>query len=211
MTRIEKLRSYLEKYYADHTVKPFFHGWHHIAFVTDKATALAHELGIENPEMITAAALTHDLNYLVRPYSKVYEGKELRQEILAKNGYTSDEIDHIEWIVTTEDLRARDEHTNLEAQILSDADTLYKCLPTAAPLFARGYLEQSGIGVKQMATSIVTYQLPLIEKGIYFYSKPYRERYLEWAQHNIKTWQMILESLEDKDVCKVLEAAGIKR
>lgn len=210
MTRVEILRSYLEKYYAEHPVKPFFHGWHHIVFVTEKATNLANELNVQNVDIITTSALVHDLNYLVRPYSRAHEGQALRQKILAQHNYTQEEIECIEWIITTEDLRARDDKINLEAQILSDADTLYKCLPTSAPLFTKGYIDQSDISIKQMAESIIKYQLPLIQKGIYFYSEPYKKRYQVWAEHNIKTWQLVLESLQDQDICNVLTMAGMK-
>ncbi len=210
MTRVEKLRAYLEGYYREHGQNLLFHGWHHIAFVTDKAAALAGELGAD-VEIVTTAALVHDLNYLVDPHSRVTEGEALRKKILSSHSYSAEEMAHIEKIVTTEDMRSRDEHIGIEAQIISDADTLYKCLPVGAPIFTARFLEQTGTSLEKLARNIVTIQAPLIDRGIYFYSQSYKSRYADWAAHNMKTWKLVLDALQDKEVANLLDNVGVKR
>lgn len=211
MSRVAALRDYLENYYAQHGGDLPFHGWHHIVFVTDKATALAQEIGYPDVDLITAAALTHDLNYLVDSYSRASEGKSLREKILIENGYTIDEIVHIEMIIVQGDLRNRDDDICIEAQILSDADTLFKSLPIMLPLFTPRYFVQTGIGIERLSNSIVEQQVPLLEKDIYFYTKPYCERYSEWARRNVELWVSIKDAIQDKDVQNLLENAGIKK
>lgn len=210
MSRVEKLRAYLQKYYAEHGQNLLFHGWHHIVFVTDKAIALAEELHAD-VETVAAVALVHDLNYLVDTYSRVHVGQALRAKILAENGYAAQEIERIQYLVDVADLQNRgDEELPIEAQIVSDADTLFKALPVTIPVFTARYLAQTDVGIHQVASSIARHQAPLMEKGIYFYTEPYRTRYSAWAEQNLRTWQYVLQALEDNDVRKLLETAGVK-
>ncbi len=209
MTRVEKLRAYLEDYYREHGQNLLFHGWHHIAFVTDKASALAVELN-EDVDTIAAAALTHDLNYLVDSYSCVTKGSKLRHRILSENGYNTDEIKSIEHIVDQADLGNRNESICIEAQILSDADTLFKSLPITTPAFTGRYLAQTNISIGQLACNIAKVQRPLMDQGIYFYTEPYRARYMVWAKRNLELWESVADALRDKDVHKMLESAGIQ-
>lgn len=209
MTRLEDLRSFLKNYYGEHGAGLLFHGWHHITFVTDKATVLAEEMGAD-VKIVATAALTHDLNYLVDPYSRMTEGQKLREDILTRHGYTREEVALVTLIVDQADLQSRNEDILLEAQVLSDADTLFKALPVSVPVFAGKYLTQTGIGIRQLASSIVKHQSPLFENGIYFYTAQYRERYMKWAEHNLRGWQYVLESLEEEDTCRMLESAGVK-
>lgn len=212
MTRVQRLRDYLEEYYKEYGQNLLFHGWHHIIFVTDKAVILAKELDADIA-LVEAAALTHDLNYLIDTYSRMTEGEKLREKVLLDNGYNGDEIVQITKIVNQADLQGRKEgntELSLEAQILSDADTLFKSLPITIPVFSGRYLEQTGISLRQLSSSIVNTQLPLMEKGIYFYTEPYRQRYSSWAKHNLQLWQFVLQNLDDADTQKMLETIGIK-
>jgi HD superfamily phosphodiesterase len=46
-----------------------YHGWHHIYFVTKKTLEFCEGFTVDT-EILEAAALTHDLNYLVAPNSE---------------------------------------------------------------------------------------------------------------------------------------------
>jgi uncharacterized protein len=210
MTRVETLRHYLEKYYTTHGKNLLYHGWHHIVFVTDKAMALAKELNYADVDLVAACALTHDLNYLVDSYSRASEGQTLSTQILTANGYKNDEIIRIQQIVDQADIRNRDENICIEAQIVSDADTLFKALPLVAPVFTGSYLAQTKIGLGQLADSITGWQQTLFDRDIYFYTKPYRERYQQWAEQNFNLWKAIQACLNDDDVKQLLINAGIK-
>lgn len=78
--RTTKLAADLEKLYNDRSADLLFHGWHHIYFVAKKAVQFAKEYDVDK-EQIEAAALTHDLNYLVKINSEPEAGKQLRDLI----------------------------------------------------------------------------------------------------------------------------------
>lgn len=56
-----------------------FHGWHHVRFVRSKAVAFATSNG-SDVSVVEAAALVHDVNYLVRRNSAAAAGHDLRME-----------------------------------------------------------------------------------------------------------------------------------
>ena len=62
-----------------------FHGWHHVSFVKEKAVGFARHNGSDQG-VVAAAALVHDVNYLVRRNSAAAEGRDLRMEILLEAG-----------------------------------------------------------------------------------------------------------------------------
>jgi HD superfamily phosphodiesterase len=61
--RNQKLRERLEQLYKSYADTLLFHGWHHITFVARNSLEFAEELDV-NKELVEAAALVHDLNYV---------------------------------------------------------------------------------------------------------------------------------------------------
>lgn len=207
--RLDNFRSFMEAYYQDKNADLLFHGWHHVAFVTDKATALAQEMK-QDAEIIAAAALVHDLNYLVEKNSATGAGKELRQNLLAKNGFNESEIQRIESIVTSACTSSRNENISDEAKILSDADTLFKALPTTPIIFGSRYIAENNVDLQSLAHKVASQQRPLIDRDIYFYTPVYKEKYKAIAELGVSLWENVITSLKDPDVKLMLQRAGIE-
>lgn len=204
--KLNLLKEKLENIYLSKSKELLFHGWHHIVFVTKKALIFANELKC-NKFLVESAALTHDLNYMLKKYSMPQIADEYRTEILKECNYSKDEINKINKIIEEEDISTRDENISIEAKALSDADTLFKALPTTPILFTSNYIKQNDIDLKQLSTDINSQQRPLFEKGIYFYSNLAKEKYLKYANINLELWTAMSEILEDKDVIEMLEIA----
>lgn len=186
-----------------------FHGWHHVSFVTAKAVQFAHARDAD-PCLVEAAALVHDLNYLVRKNSEPDAGRLLRQRFLGQAGYARDEIARIEQIVDEAHTATRTADISLEGSALSDADTLFKVLPMTPVVFSHLYLTENGIGLRELGQKILAEQVPLIEQGIYFYDEDLCARYLPWVRTNIQLWRQIMTSLDDPDVLALLDAVNVK-
>lgn len=54
---------------------------------------------------------------------------------------------------------------------------------------------------------MVREQKPLIDMGIYFYTKSARQKYLGWAKSYVALWENIEEALADQDVEEMLAIA----
>src|SRR5437660_6994312 len=83
--------------YATFTRGLPFHGWHHVEFVRARARGLAQKNGAD-VTIVEAAAIVHDLNYMVERNSLASTGRELRHELLTAAGVPgalTDRIDHI--------------------------------------------------------------------------------------------------------------------
>ena len=186
-----------------------FHGWHHIAFVRTKAAQFAHERGADT-HLVEAAALVHDLNYLVRVNSEPSAGRALRVQLLHSVNFPRSRIQRIEKIIDEAHTATRTERISLEGSALSDADTLFKALPMTPVVFSHLFLEENKISLRTLGEKILGEQLPLVDSGIYFYDESVRDRYLPWAQANLELWKKIVESLADSDVQMVLESVGLK-
>jgi len=183
-----------------------FHGWHHITFVKKKGGEFARAIGAD-VFFVESAALVHDLNYLIAPNSEPEVGRELRQEKLSSAGYTTEEIVRIEQIVMEEHTATRNESISDEGKALSDADTLFKALPITPILFASKYIQENNIDIAKLANKVCDEQNRLLESGIYFYTDVAKEKYLSWAEVNLKLWNNVREALEDKDVQEMLAIA----
>ncbi len=205
-TRTTALATELEKLYQDRSADMLFHGWHHISFVTKKAIEFAEEFDV-NVELIEAAALTHDLNYIVEVNSEPEMGKELRTKYLAEAGFTSDEIERIEGLVMEEHTATRHAEISDAAKALSDADTLFKVLPITPILFAGHFITENHIDIGRLANKVVSEQRPLMDQGIYFYTNAAKTKYLGWAEINLKLWENVKSALDDEDVKEVLSIA----
>ena len=209
MTRIERLYDYIFELYQQHKEKLLFHGWHHINFVYKKSTIFAKELEA-NIELVQAAALTHDLNYIVSKGSKTKDGKEIRSKILKGQKFSEEEIKIINIIVEEACISNKTNNVNisLEAQALSDADSVFKVIPITPLLFTSKYIEETDVDIKYLAdTIIISKQEHLIEKDIFFYSKLAKEKYNELAKFHLQLWKHVSKSLEDEDISEVLEIA----
>jgi len=77
-------------------------------------------------------------------------------------------------------------------------------------VFSHLYLAENGIGLRELAQKIVKEQLPLMEEGIYFYDPAVRERYIPWAEANMRLWQQIMDSLDDPDIVDLLREIDVK-
>ncbi|MGQ0838535.1 HD family phosphohydrolase [Actinokineospora sp.] len=184
-----------------------FHGWHHVSFVRDKAAEFARCNGAE-VSVVRAAALVHDVNYLVRRNSAAAEGSGLRRAILAGAGVTPSVIDWVDALVDEAEMRTRHRDISLEAQALSDADTLFKALPVTPVVLAHRYLAENGVSLRELADKIVGEQRGVHDSGFYFYSPAAAASYSRWATANLELWQCIRESLDDPTVERLLTAVG---
>jgi len=184
-----------------------FHGWHHVSFVRDKAVEFADLNGSDTP-VVETAALVHDVNYLVRRNSPAAAGSGLRRDILDSAGVTPDLIEWIDALVDEAEMANRHRDISLEAQALSDADTLFKALPVTPVVLAHKYLAENGIGLRELANKIVGEQHAPHEEGFYFYSPEAATAYSRWATANLELWHCIKESLDDPTVERLLTAVA---
>jgi len=202
-SRIAKLASELEKLYRDRSAEMLFHGWHHISFVAKKAVSFAEEFDVDK-ELIEAAALTHDLNYIVESNSEPEAGKDLRAKYLSEAGFLPGEIAEIDALVMEEHTSTRHAHISDSAKALNDADTLFKALPITPILFAGHYITENHTDIRKLASKVVGEQKPLMEQDIYFYTKAAKTKYSDWAIVNLKLWENVMAALDDNDVEEML-------
>jgi uncharacterized protein len=182
-----------------------FHGWHHVSFVRDKGAAFAAANGAD-VSVVTTAALVHDLNYLVRRNSAASAGGSLRLRILADAGIGPAVAGWIDDVVVEAEMATRHRYISLEAQALSDADTLFKALPVTPVMLAHRYLTENGVSLRELATKIVGEQRHVHDAGYYFYSQAAADAYSHWATANLKLWQCVMEALDDPSVNDLLAA-----
>jgi uncharacterized protein len=205
------LREQLHKLYIDYNEKLPAHGWPHVAFVVSKSLVFADELAVDK-EIVEAAAFVHDLNYIADPKSHVEAGADLRHKYLDACGFSVVETTTIEDIVCQASTKNRHADIRDEAKALADADSLYKVLPISLIVFAGRFIAETGVTIEQWANTIMRQQQPLLDDGLYFYTKEARDRYLPWAELNLKVVETIQSSLNDSDVKELLESlvvAGI--
>jgi uncharacterized protein len=184
-----------------------FHGWHHVSFVRDKAVHFAERNGADR-EVVQVAALVHDVNYVVRRNSPAMAGSALRMDILAESGVDDVTAEWIDRIVDEAEMRTRHRDISLEAQALSDADTLFKALPVTPVVLAHKYLLENGITLRELAHKIVGEQQGKQDEGYYFYDPEAAAAYTRWATANLELWQCIVESLDDPCVTDLLAAVS---
>ncbi|MPZ80406.1 MAG: HD family phosphohydrolase [Actinophytocola sp.] len=182
-----------------------FHGWHHVSFVRAKAVRFAGANGAE-VSVVETAALVHDVNYLVRRNSPAAAGGELRMDVLARAGVPAPTARRIDEIVNEAEMANRGPDISLEAQALSDADTLFKALPMTPVMLSHRYLAENGITLRELADKIVGEQQDVHDGGYYFYNPDAAAAYSRWAATNLMLWQHIRESLDDHDVAELLDA-----
>ncbi|GAB4023367.1 HD family phosphohydrolase [Spirosoma migulaei] len=185
------IKEEVEQIYKSSDVSLPYHGWKHIIFVYTKARDFAIELNADL-FFVSIAALTHDMNYLINVKSKPSEGQQMRRALFKKYKIKSTDISRIEEIIFEADTSYRHENISSDAKALSDADTLFKSLPITPILFAKQYCIEQDITIHDTAIKIIKYQIPLMEKGIYFYSDS-AKKYINWAQANLSLWQNILD------------------
>jgi len=207
---IEELERRVRDRYASFTSGLPFHGWHHVEFVRAKAVVYASKNGA-NVRIVEAAALLHDLNYMVKRNSRVSAGEDLRREILADIGVSAETAGWIESVIREAETEARDETAGLEAQALSDADTIFKALPITPVLLAHLYMEETGEDLEQLCTRIIRDQVKLHNQGIYFYNREVAIQYEEWASANLNLWRCIEESLIQPEVRELVNTLEVQQ
>lgn len=203
-SKINKLKEALRLLYLEHKDNLLFHGWHHVDFVRKKAMEFARAIEA-NVFLVESAALVHDLNYIVETNSEPEMGKDLRSNYLSEAGYSAEEISQIENIVMEADIGNRTGTLSKEGMALSDADTLFKSLPTTPILFAGRYIDQNKIDIAKLADKICSEQKKLMEQGIYFYTDLAKQKYIKWAETNLALWSNVNEALKDEDVVEMLK------
>jgi uncharacterized protein len=162
--------------------------------------------------VVEVAALVHDLNYLIRRNSPAAAGRRLRLAILAAAGIVGRIARWVDDVVNEAEMCTRHRDISLEAQALSDADTLFKALPTTPVVLAHRYLEENRITLRALATKIVGEQRGRYDSGYYFYNPSAAATYSRWALANLELWRCILESLDDPSVEELLhETAATTR
>ncbi len=182
-----------------------FHGWHHVSFVRSKAVQFARANGAE-VSVVETAALVHVGNYRVGRNSPAAAGAELRLGVLARAGVATAIANWIDEIVVEAEMANRGPDISMEAQALSDADTLFKALPVTPVMLSHRYLAENGITLRELADKIVGEQQSAHDAGYYFYNPDAAAAYSRWAATNLMLWQHIRESLDDHDVADLLDA-----
>lgn len=192
----------------ENKAKLLFHGWHHIEFVHNKAIEFAIELKC-NVEKVAVSALLHDLNYI---FSDKLEPEAARLNIIEyviKVGYDKDYAEEIANLIENSHLAYRGtRELSDESKALSDADTLFKAIPTTPILFASRFITQNKYDIEKLGNKVVNEQKPLMDADEYFYTDIAKRKYLKWAKTNLDIWENILESLGDKDVRQLLATAS---
>jgi uncharacterized protein len=186
----------VKRLYSRHRARLPFHGWHHVRFVRDKGMEFA-ELNGSDVHLVGVAALVHDLNYLVQPDSSATAGRYVRMNLLVRSGASVELARRVDDVVCEAEMSSRGRDISLEAQALSDADTLFKAVPITPVLLAHRYLSENGITLRRLAHKIIGDQQNAYDEGFYFYNPKVAARYSEWARANLRLWQCIAESLED--------------
>ncbi|WP_181772167.1 HD domain-containing protein [Amycolatopsis pittospori] len=188
--------------YAD---KLQFHGWHHVSFVRAKAAGFAEHNGADRA-VVEVAALVHDVNYIVHRNSPAAAGRDLRMEILRECGVDDAVARWIDELIDEAEMATRGRHISLEAQALSDADTLFKALPVTPVVLAHRYLRENGLSLRELAHKIVGEQRDVHDSGYYFYNPKAAATYSRWALANLQLWQCIKEAVDDPNVVELLDA-----
>lgn len=207
---VTALRRAVRALYAKHDSRLPFHGWHHVRFVRDKAVEFA-ALNGSDVRFVEAAALVHDVNYVVHRNSSAAAGRELRTELLTSAGASLDLACRVDRVVCEAEMGSRGREISLEAQALSDADTLFKALPITPIMLSHRYLDETGVSLRELAGKIVREQRRALNGGFYFYNPEAAEKYGPWAHANIALWQCVLESLDDpvvSDLVSTLDEAA---
>ncbi|HKS49271.1 MAG TPA: HD family phosphohydrolase [Amycolatopsis sp.] len=202
---IAKLEREVHALCQRHAKRLPFHGWHHVSFVRAKAADFARCNGA-NMRVVEAAALVHDVNYLNRRNSPAAAGRDLRLDLLLAAGVGPEIAEWIDRIVDEAEMADRGPDISLEAQALSDADTLFKALPITPVLLAHRYLTENAITLRELAHKIVGEQRGVHDEGYYFYNPAAAETYSRWALANLELWQCIKEAVDDPDVEDLLGA-----
>jgi uncharacterized protein len=208
--RVEKLRTDIEELYKTHQEYLLFHGWHHIWFVTEHAKNFA-PLVDADIEIVEAAALVHDLNYIVEKNSEPEVAQAMRAKILTKAGFNESQVQHIELIITEAHTAHRNNDISPEGKALSDADTLFKSLPITPILFAGKFIQETGMNISKLAEKITEEQRPLLEQNMYFYIDEVRDRYQSWAQTNLDLWSAVGDCMQDETTQEMLRLAGMEK
>ena len=182
-----------------------FHGWHHVSFVRAKAVGFATANGAD-AAVVEVAALVHDVNYLVLRNSPAAAGRDLRLGLLADCGVPDDVAGWIDDLIDEAEMANRGRDISLEAQALSDADTLFKALPVTPVVLAHRYLEENDISLRDLAHKIVGEQCDVHESGYYFYNPEASATYSRWATANLQLWRCIKEAVDDPTVVELLDA-----
>lgn len=184
-----------------------FHGWHHVSFVRAKSVEFATVNGAD-VSVVETAAMVHDVNYIVNRNSSAAAGQRLRLDILSNAGVAPPVARWIERIVREAEMAARQRDISLEAQALSDGDTLFKALPVTPVVLAHRYLAETGVTLRELADKIVSEQQNVHDDGYYFYNPEAAATYTRWAATNLQLWQCIKESLDDPTVEQLLDAVS---
>jgi uncharacterized protein len=204
--RIEMLENLVREVYQDSRDKVPYHGWHHVSYVVKKAASFSAELDA-NVELVIAASLVHDLNY-VASGSSDETGATLRQWVLTSAGFDTQSMTLIKGIVMDASTSRRNGNISNEAKALSDGDTAYKALPVA-PLLSLLYIRETGSKLKELAEKIVREQGPLMEHGIYFYSRQAHAEHINDALANLSLWRRVLDSFANEDIQFMIPELGI--
>ncbi len=188
--------------------KLLFHGWHHVQFVHNKAIEFAVELNCDI-EKVAVGALVHDLNYIFSDHLEPEVVNRQIIEYLTNAGYKKDFVNDILRIIEDGHIAYRNKRKlSKEAMALSDADTLFKAIPTTPILFTSKYITQNKYDIAKLAHKIIEEQRPLLNSGKYFYTDIAKRKYLKWAKNNLEMWENVLESLNDNDVKEMLKVAS---
>jgi|GEM_PF-863497 len=182
-----------------------FHGWHHIRFVRDKAVEFAARNG-SDVRFVEVAALVHDVNYVVSRNSGAAAGRALRIDLLTAAGASAPLAGRVDRVVCEAEMASRHPDISLEAQALSDADTLFKALPITPVVLAHRYLAETGTSLRRLASKIVKEQQPAFDEGFYFYDQEAARRYSDWARANLALWRCILDCIDDPVVDALVRA-----
>jgi uncharacterized protein len=195
------LYSRLQKLYSSPEInkKVLFHNWEHIQFVHDHAIEFAKELGC-NEELVAVSALLHDLNYIYSDTADPLDAENEIRSFLIDVEYQENLINEVIKIIGEEHIATRKSKTNIskEAMALSDADSLFRVIPTTPLLNTHKFLEENNITLKELANKIVNEQKDLIEAGNFFYTDLAKEKYGYLVENHLRLWETVQKYFDRK-------------
>lgn len=182
-----------------------YYGVRHTKFLLKFGEIFGTDLK-SNLFFVKSCCLVHDLFILAQKRGFEKFSFEFETFILVSSGYVEEEILRIKDILFKSRLKYRLENSNidLEAQAFSDANCLYKILPSNIIFDTKNFLSSRNMSLGELAVMILNEQKSLFSQGKFFYSNIAKEKYLSFVESQIFYWENVLKSLEDNDLKEFL-------
>lgn len=80
-------------------------------------------------------------------------------------------------------------------------------MPLTPIIFASHYIVENQVDLHEWADKIIREQKPLLDQGIYFYTKAANEKYLHWAKADFTRIEQVKEAMKDPAIQEMLAIA----